>query len=403
MIVPGVLVDSRRPCRRTPATRRTPLPRCATTNPCWRRRRKRREVGALIRPTARSRRRRKKENGVEVVEVVRWNVPSPVALRARGERNRMLGDQLRVGTDERVVSAGYPRPRLRSSQSRAKSNRAGSRSERRPSENSRLHAGWPRVAALRPQRRCRHHRGINARFTVHFLTRCPRQREREIFDPAVRQRGSCRHPRRRRRTGGRPCRGRSSASCARRQAAPFPTAALPVFDSNARKRQSIVAPMKRTPPAVAMLPPMFSVPVLPKPFSFSDSKNPNGTFHAISPRLTSTATSSPNGPARAPESSFRDSQNRPTAPPHGLRPHPRRHRAAAGRALHHLRDLADVHHVRKRRGRASGRTKSRSSCRRPTCSGMASSLDVRRRVRAPSGTVVLPEPLQNAAWSGVRL
>src|SRR5262249_50320957 len=93
---------------------------------------------------------------------------------------------------------------------------------------------------------------------------------------------------------------------------------LPVFDSNARKRQSIVAPMKSTPPAVTMLPPMLSVPVWPNPFAFSDSTTPSGTFHAISPRLTSTATSSPNGGAEHGilVSGF---QNRPTAPPQGLR------------------------------------------------------------------------------------
>src|SRR5207249_10688989 len=93
---------------------------------------------------------------------------------------------------------------------------------------------------------------------------------------------------------------------------------LPLFDSNARNRQSIVAPMKSTPPAVTMLPPMLGVPVLSKPFAFSDSKNPIGTFHAISPRLTSTATSSPNGGAEHGilVSGF---QKRPTAPPHGLR------------------------------------------------------------------------------------
>jgi hypothetical protein len=67
-----------------------------------------------------------------------------------------------------------------------------------------------------------------------------------------------------------------------------------------------------------MLPPMFSVPVLSKPFAFSDSKKPSGTFHATSPVFTSSATSSPNGPAEQGifVSGF---QNRPTAPPHGLR------------------------------------------------------------------------------------
>src|SRR4029450_10974026 len=93
---------------------------------------------------------------------------------------------------------------------------------------------------------------------------------------------------------------------------------LPVRDSNARKRQSMVAPMKRSPLAVAMLPPMFGVPVLPNPFAFSDSMTPIGTFHAMSPRLTSTATSSPNGGAEHGilVSGF---QKRPTAPPHGDR------------------------------------------------------------------------------------
>src|SRR5437868_674638 len=76
--------------------------------------------------------------------------------------------------------------------------------------------------------------------------------------------------------------------------------------------------MKRTPPAVVMLPPMFSVPVLSKPLSLSDWKNPSGTFHATSPRFTSSAMSSPNGPAEQGifVSGF---QKRPTAPPHGLR------------------------------------------------------------------------------------
>src|SRR5438874_8506245 len=92
---------------------------------------------------------------------------------------------------------------------------------------------------------------------------------------------------------------------------------LPVLDSNARNRQSIVAPTKINPLAVAMLPPMFSVPVLGKPFAFSDSTKPSGTFQATSPLLTSTATSSPKGGA---EHGIFDSgfQNRPTTPPHGL-------------------------------------------------------------------------------------
>ena len=76
--------------------------------------------------------------------------------------------------------------------------------------------------------------------------------------------------------------------------------------------------MKIRPLAVAMLPPMLSVPVLANPFALSDSTNPSGTFQAISPRLTSTAISSPNGGAEHGilVSGF---QKRPTAPPHGLR------------------------------------------------------------------------------------
>src|SRR5207247_270293 len=70
----------------------------------------------------------------------------------------------------------------------------------------------------------------------------------------------------------------------------FPQSCLAVRDSNARTGQSIVAPMKTSPLAVAMLPPMFSVPVLSKPLALSDSTNPSGTFHATSPRLTSSAT-----------------------------------------------------------------------------------------------------------------
>src|SRR5436190_10379088 len=89
---------------------------------------------------------------------------------------------------------------------------------------------------------------------------------------------------------------------------------LPVRDSNARNRQSIVAPMKMTPPAVAMLPPRFSVPVLSNPFAFSGAMNPSGTSQTISPRLTSSATSSPNGGAEHGilVSGF---QNRPPASP----------------------------------------------------------------------------------------
>ena len=64
---------------------------------------------------------------------------------------------------------------------------------------------------------------------------------------------------------------------------------FPVFDSKARKRLSVVAPMKISPLAVAMLPPRFSAPVRSIPFDFSDSTNPSGTCHAMSPVLTFTA------------------------------------------------------------------------------------------------------------------
>src|SRR3954468_23507051 len=127
---------------------------------------------------------------------------------------------------------------------------------------------------------------------------------------------------------------------------------VPLCASKARKRQSIVAPMKIRPLAVAMLPPMLSVPVLGNPFALSDSTNPSGTFHAISPRFMSTATSSPNGGAEH-GTLVSGSQNRPTPPPPGPppprpAPHPRRDRAAAGGALDHLRDLAEIHHARER-------------------------------------------------------
>ena len=45
--------------------------------------------------------------------------------------------------------------------------------------------------------------------------------------------------------------------------------------------------------------------------------NPRGTLHAISPRLTSTATSSPNGGAEH-GILFSGFQNRPTTPPQGV-------------------------------------------------------------------------------------
>ncbi|OLC80923.1 MAG: hypothetical protein AUH72_10760 [Acidobacteria bacterium 13_1_40CM_4_65_8] len=76
--------------------------------------------------------------------------------------------------------------------------------------------------------------------------------------------------------------------------------------------------MNTMPPAVTMLPPMFSAPVFVMFLAFSDSTNPMGTFHAISPRFTSTAMSSPNGGAEH-GTLFSGFQKRPTAPPHGLR------------------------------------------------------------------------------------
>ena len=91
----------------------------------------------------------------------------------------------------------------------------------------------------------------------------------------------------------------------------------PVAESKARNRSSFVAPTKSRPLAVAMVPPMFRAPVLAKPWAFSSSTKPRGTFQAISPRLTSTATSSPNGGAEH-GILFSGFQKRPTAPPQGV-------------------------------------------------------------------------------------
>ena len=66
-----------------------------------------------------------------------------------------------------------------------------------------------------------------------------------------------------------------------------------------------------------MVPPMFKAPVAAKPWAFSGSTNPRGTLHATSPRLTSTATSSPNGGAEH-GILFSGFQNRPTTPPQGV-------------------------------------------------------------------------------------
>ena len=91
----------------------------------------------------------------------------------------------------------------------------------------------------------------------------------------------------------------------------------PVRESKARNRLSFVAPTKSRPPAVAMVPPMFKAPVSARPASLSGSMNPRGTLHATSPRLTSTATSSPNGGAEQ-GILFSGFQNRPTTPPQGV-------------------------------------------------------------------------------------
>src|SRR5436190_14194852 len=87
--------------------------------------------------------------------------------------------------------------------------------------------------------------------------------------------------------------------------------------SKALKRLSVVAPMKMTPLAVTMLPPMLSAPVLSKPFAFSSSTKPRGILQAISPLFTSTATSSPNGGLEH-GILVCGSQKRPTGPPHGV-------------------------------------------------------------------------------------
>src|ERR1017187_4887672 len=70
---------------------------------------------------------------------------------------------------------------------------------------------------------------------------------------------------------------------------------FPVRESNPRKRESFVAPINTSPPAVAMLPPRFSVPVSRTPIASSASILPNTERHAMSPEARSTAISSPNG------------------------------------------------------------------------------------------------------------
>jgi len=70
---------------------------------------------------------------------------------------------------------------------------------------------------------------------------------------------------------------------------------LPVRESKARSFESLVAPTKTSPPAVAMVPPTFGVPVFSSPCGASSSKFPSGTFHTISPVVALTADSSPQG------------------------------------------------------------------------------------------------------------
>src|SRR5512138_2399230 len=80
---------------------------------------------------------------------------------------------------------------------------------------------------------------------------------------------------------------------------------LPVLESNARNRLSLVAAMKTRPPAVAIGPPILKRPVFFFP-SGNSSVMPSGTFHATSPVFAFTATRCPHGgfwhgQARAPE------------------------------------------------------------------------------------------------------
>src|SRR2546430_4123640 len=69
---------------------------------------------------------------------------------------------------------------------------------------------------------------------------------------------------------------------------------LPVFESKARKRLSLVAPMNTRPPAVAMGPPMLKRPVFCLAGGNS-SVTPSSTFQAISPVFAFTAIMWPHG------------------------------------------------------------------------------------------------------------
>src|SRR6266853_585975 len=103
---------------------------------------------------------------------------------------------------------------------------------------------------------------------------------------------------------------------------------VPVFESNARKRRSLVAPMNTSPPAVAIDPPRFRRPVSFLP-SGSSSVTPSRTFQAISPVAIFTASKCPHGgllqgqldaPNRSPFASVFLSQNfEAMGTPHTLR------------------------------------------------------------------------------------
>jgi len=72
----------------------------------------------------------------------------------------------------------------------------------------------------------------------------------------------------------------------------------PVAVSNARRKLSVVAPMKTSPPAVASGPPMFGAPSSDQNGQGALSRDvPSGLSHAIFPCARSTATSLPHGGA----------------------------------------------------------------------------------------------------------
>src|SRR5688572_25317949 len=68
----------------------------------------------------------------------------------------------------------------------------------------------------------------------------------------------------------------------------------PVAASNARKRRSLVAPTKTSPPAVTVGPALPELPTSRLP-SGSSSITPSGTDQRNAPVFASTATSSPHG------------------------------------------------------------------------------------------------------------